>query len=186
MTKIRRILAAALFLLASPLVARAQYFQHVSLSPSHVQGELFTGAMKTNKGVGQVTLLPVFFRNAAASDPWYRPSFAPLVVGGGAGGGNTNLALGSVLDVGPQLIMGFEGAVGLFSAPAKTRVEGFFNCSASATACAALSAGVLANLNLEEDGRFSDTWKALGRHPVGYFIGPSLLFGGSPVAAVRR
>ena len=162
------------------------YFQHASLAPSDLQGELFTGPMRTNNGWSDVTLLPIFFRNAAASDPWYKPSFAPLVVGGGGGGGNTNLDLGSVVDVGPQIIRGVEFAVGLFSPTAKADVVSFFNCSAAATACAALSAGALANLTVEENGALVTTWKGLGRHPVGYFLGPSILFGAKPGQALRR
>jgi hypothetical protein len=169
-------LIAALLLASVSAHAGTPYFQHAVLTPSSIQAEFFTGAMKTNAGVSQVTLLPLFYRNAAPTDPWYKPSFAPLVIGGSAGGGSASAELGSVIDVGPQIISGFEGIVGTFSAPAKASVVSFFNCSASATACGSLSAGILGNLNIEQGGKFSTTWKQLGAHPIGYIIDPSILF----------
>jgi hypothetical protein len=174
----KKILAAVLLGLAVPSFALT--FQRASLSPSNVQGELFTGAMHTNAGLSQVTLIPIYYENAAPTAPWYRPSFAPLVVGGNSGNGSASAVLGAVADVGQQIIAAVESGVGYFSPSAKASVASFFNCSASSTACGALSAGILGNLNIEEAGKFSTTWKELGRHPIGYFIGPVIRFGGGP------
>lgn len=178
--------AIALICFGSSAARAESFFQHADLTPSSIQGQFFTGASRTNKGWGQLTMMPLFFRNAAASDPWYKPSFSPLAIGGTFGHGDASLAAGAVVDVGPQIIMGMESVVGLFSDAGKTSVSSFFNCSAAATACAALSAGALANLTVEENGTFSRTLKEWGRHPVAYFIGPSLLFGNRPLAARRR
>lgn len=182
----KRLIAVAALILAAAMPAKAQFFQHANLTPSNVQGELVVGGMYTNAGWNQVTELPIFYRNAAATDPWYVPSFSPLTIGGSAGGGNTSGNAGSLLDVGPQIISGVEGFVGLFSANGKTSVSNFFNCSSSATACAALSTGVLANFTIEENGQFSTSLHELFRHPVGYFIGPSILFGGPGNASTSR
>ena len=177
------LLLAALLAVAVPSHA-APYFQHATLTPSSVQGELFVGMMKTNAGYCQETILPIFYNNAAPTDPWYKPSFAPLAVGWNAGGGSVSGGAGSVLDVGPQLISLFEQGVGLVSGGSKASVVSFFNCSASATACGSLSAGVIGNLTIENQGKMTTTWKELGAHPIGYFIGPSVKFGGNGGAAV--
>jgi hypothetical protein len=159
------------------------YFQHASLAPSNIQGEVVIGAMKTNAGYGQETILPLFYRNAAASDPWYKPSFAPLACGWSAGGQSVSGGCGMMVDVGPQLVMLIEEAAGLFSG-GKASATGFFNCGASSTACAAISTGVIGNLNIEDSGKLSTTWKELGAHPLGYFLGPSVKFGGNGGAVV--
>lgn len=173
----KKVLMIALFSINSSSHAES-CFKHAIFTPSKIQGELFTGPMYTNSGLTQVTLIPIFYRNASASDPWYKPSFAPLVLGGSSGQGSASGVVGSVVDLGPQMIQGVELVAGVFSSSAKQSIVSFFNCSASATACGALSAGVLANLTLEENGKFTSTWHELGRHPAGYFLGPSILFGG--------
>ena len=165
-----------LFVLFLAVPAAAAPFQWASLTPSSIQGGLFTGAMKTNAGWSEETLLPLYYENAAPADPWYKPSAAPLVLGGGGGSGNANASVGSVLDVGPQFMAGLEQFVGLFSAKDQAAVTTFFNCKPAATTCAALSLGVVANLTLEQDGKFSTTFKEIGAHPVGYIVGPSVYF----------
>jgi hypothetical protein len=169
-------LLAALLLIASPALA-APYYQHPTLTPSSVQGELFVVPMWTNAGVVQETLAPAFYHNATPTDPWYHPSTA-FAFGWSAGGGNAFGGLGPVIDIGPQIIYAVEDGVGLFSTNGKANVVKFFNCSASATACGSLSAGVIANGTFESGGQFTRTWKQFGAHPVGYFLGPSVLFGG--------
>ena len=175
-------LLAALLVAAAP--SHAQYFKHASLAPSSIQGQLFIGAMRTNAGYCQETILPIFYKNAAPIDPWYKPSFSPLAIGWSAGGGSVSGGAGSVLDVGPQLISLFEQGAGLFSPGSKASIVDFFNCSASATACGSLSAGVIGNLTIENQGKLTTTWKELGAHPLGVFIGPSVKFGGNGGAAV--
>jgi hypothetical protein len=142
--------------------------------------------MKTNAGFSQEMIAPVYYHNAASTDPWYKPSFAPLVVGWSAGGNNFSGGVGSVLDAGPQIISGFEGIVGLFSANGKANVVSFFNCAPSATACGTLSTGVLLNLTGERNGQITTTWKELGASPLGFFFGPSVLFGGGAQMATSR
>lgn len=173
----KTLLAAALLLAVQ--AQAAPYYSHAVLTPSSIKGELFVGAMKTNAGWSQETVAPIFFHNAAPTDPWYHPSSAPLVIGWSAGGGSVSGGIGSILDVGPQIIAGFEGVVGLFSGNGKASVVQFFNCATSATACGSLSAGAILNGTFEENGKLTTTWKQFGAHPVGYFVGPSVLFGGA-------
>lgn len=170
---------------AAPAVAAAEaktcrpttaYFQHACLSASGIQGQLIQGAVKTNASVQETTLLPAFYRNAKPTDPWWQPSMAPLAIGGSVGGGNAALNLGPVVDVGPQIIQGAEGLVGIFSAPAKSTMVQFFNCSASSTACGSLSVFLLANATIEQNGRFSRNWHELTAHPFGAGLGPAITF----------
>ncbi len=177
----KKIIVYLLLSVSVPCLANP-YLSHPVLTPSSIKGELFVGAMKTNAGWSQETIAPIFYHNAAATDPWYKPSIAPLVLGWSSGGGSVSGGIGSILDVGPQIISAFEGAVGLFSPSGKENVEAFFNCSASATACGSLSAGAILNGTFQEGGKITKTWKEFGSHPVGYFIGPSVLFGGPKVA----
>lgn len=151
------------------------YYKHAILTPSSVQGELFTGAMRTNAGISQVTLLPAFYHNASATDAWYKPSSA-FVVGGTSGGGSASAVLGPMIDAGPQLISGIEGAAGLISPAAKTNIVSFFSCSPQANACGTISVAVLFNANLEQGGKFSTTLKEVGEHPLGFVLGPSVTF----------
>ena len=48
-------LIAALLLVAAPAVA-TPYYQHAILTPSKVQGELFTGVLKTNAPAANAAL----------------------------------------------------------------------------------------------------------------------------------
>ena len=180
----KTMIALMALLLGSPVFAAS--LQWASLSPSKIQGELFVGALKTNAGTSQATLLPVCYYNAEPTDPWYKPSVTPLAIGWTSGGGSASALLGPVLDVGPQLLTGLEVAVGAFSPSAKASVTNFFTCAPTSTACGALSAGVLLNLNIEQGGKFSTTWKELGADPVAYFIGPSVHFAGQAVLMARK
>lgn len=176
-------LGVLLALATSP--AHAGYYQHAVLTPSSVQGEMFTGVFKSNASAANATMAPIFYHNSSASDPWYEPSTAPLVVGYSVGGGNASALLGPVVNFGPQAIYGVEGLVGLFSDAAEASVVSFFKCSPATTACGSIAVGVLGNLNAEEKGKISTTWKEWGAHPVGYFLGPSVWFGGKPLASVN-
>ncbi len=170
----------ALGLLLFVTCAQAEpYFQHASLAPSNISGEVFIGAMKTNAGYCQETILPIFYRNAAPTDPWYKLSVAPLAIGWSAGGGSASGGVGPILDVGQQFIALFEAGVGVFSTTDKASIVNFFKCSPSATSCGSLSAGVLGNFTIEQNGQMTRTWKELVAHPIGYFIGPSVKFGGT-------
>jgi hypothetical protein len=174
----------AVLLLASPVFA-TPYYQHAVLTPSSVQGELFTGVLKTNAPAANVTLAPIFYHNASADAPWYEPSSAPLVVGYSVGGGNASAVLGPILNFGPQFVYGIEGIVGQFSSAGEASVVSFFKCSPTTTACGSISVGILGNLNAENSGKFSTTWKEWGAHPVGYFFGPSVWFGGKALSSVN-
>ena len=153
------------------------YYQHPVLTPSSVQGELFVVPMWTNAGVVQETLAPAFYHNAAPTAPWYEPSTA-FALGWSAGGGNAYGGTGFVLDVGPQAIYGIEGVVGLVSANGEASVVKFFACSPTATACGTLSTGVMLNGTFESGGKPVTTLREFGAHPLGYFLGPSVRFGG--------
>lgn len=174
-------LLLAFLILAVPASA-TPYYQHPILTQSSIQGEMFTGVLKTNAPAANATLVPLLYHNATVMDPWYEPSSSLLTIGYSVGGGNASAVLGPVLNFGPQFIYGIEALVGTVSDAGEAAVVGFFKCSVSATACGSLSAGLLVNLNAEEGGKFSTTWKEWGAHPVGYFIGPSVWFGGPKAA----
>ena len=156
-------------------IASGAYYKHAILTPSSVQGQVFEGAMRTNAGISQVTLLPAFYHNASATDAWYKPSSA-FVIGGTSGGGSASAVIGPMIDAGPQLISGIEGAAGLISPAAKTNIVSFFSCSPLANACGTISVAVLFNANLEQGGKFSTTLKEVGEHPLGFVLGPSVTF----------
>ncbi len=174
----KNIITAALLVLAVSAQAGTPYYQHPVLTPSSIQGEIIVGPMRTNAGWSQESVAPIFYHNAAPTDPWYHPSSAPLVIGWSAGGGSVSGGLGSLVDVGPQIIYGFEGIVGAFSANGKASIVSFFNCSSAATACGSFTSGVIANGTFESGGKFSTTWKEVGAHPVGYLLALSASFGG--------
>lgn len=180
------VLAAFMGACVEPCFAGDPFFQHADLTPSNIQGQAVLGWMHTNAGSSQVNELPIFYRNSTATDPWYKPSFSPLAIGWSVGGGNASGNAGSLIDFGPQLISAFEGGLGLFSSNAEASVINFFNCSASATACGALSAGLLANLTIEHNGQFSKGVHEMFAHPLGEFVGPSILFGGPGAVSLKR
>ena len=166
----------ALVCLCSLAAHADPYFQHAVLTPSAIQGELFTGVVKTNAGISDETALPLFYRNVSASSPWYQPSFSPLAVGYSAGGGTAFANIGPILDVGPQITYGVEWLASAASASFGASTKSFFNCAPSSTACGALSAGGMANGTFEQGGQLVRTWREFGVHPVAYFLGPTILF----------
>jgi hypothetical protein len=175
--KIRRILTASL--LGFPGLAMASpYYQHASFLPSSVQGQLTLGLMRTNAGYQEVSELPIFYHTAAVNGAWYDLSHSPLACGGAVGRQSASFNCGAILDLGPQLIEGLEYLTGKFSLKAQAGLAQFFNCSASANACGTLSAGALSNVTVEDNGVLARGAHDLFKHPIGYFIGPSILFGG--------
>lgn len=166
-----------LLALLVPCAASATpYFQHAVLTPSSIQGELFTGAIKTNAGVSQETALPILYRDVSPSAPWYDLSWSPLAVGYSAGSGQAFGNVGPVLDAGPQVTYGIEWLASAANASFGASTKAFFNCSAAANACGQLSVGVMANGTFEQQGQLVRTWHEFGAHPVGYFLGPTILF----------
>jgi hypothetical protein len=172
----RELLVVLMMALAAMSAKADPYYQHAVLTPSSIQGELFTGMVKTNAGYAQETALPLLYHNYSPEDPWYKPSHALLAVGYSAGGGSAFANLGPVLDVGPQLTYGIEWVAAAANASFGASTQAFFNCSAGATACGQLSAGVMANGTFEENGQLVRTWHEFGAHPVAYFVGPTILF----------
>ena len=169
-------LLAALFLAVAVPSFADPYFQHAVLTPSSIQGQLFTGVVKTNAGISQETALPVFYRNVAATAPWYDLSWSPFAIGYSAGSGQAFANFGPILDVGPQITYGIEWVASAASASFGASTKSFFNCAPSSTACGALSAGVMANGTFEQGGQLVRTWHEFGAHPVAYFLGPTILF----------
>lgn len=167
--------ALVLGVLSAPAFADP-YFQHASLTPSNISGELFTGVVKTNAGISDETALPLFYRNVSSSSPWYQPSFSPLAVGYSAGGGTAFANIGPILDAGPQVTYGIEYLATAASASFGASTKAFFNCSTLANACGSLSVGVMANGTFEQNGQLVRTWHEFGAHPVAYFLGPTITF----------
>ena len=168
---------ALVALLALAASAHADpYYQHAVLTPSSVQGELFTGVVKTNAGISQETALPLFYRNAAPLSPWYQPSYSLLAIGYSAGSGQAFANIGPILDLGPQLTYGIEWLASAASASFGASTKAFLSCAPTATACGAISAGVMANGTFEQAGQLTHTWHEFGAHPIAYFLGPSITF----------
>ena len=170
----RKAVSLLLAFAAVPAFA-SPYYQHAVLTPSAIQGELFTGAIRTNAGFSQETALPLFYHNSDNA-PWYEPSSSPLALGYSAGGGQTFVNVGPVVDFGPQLTYGVERLAAAASASFGKSTKAFFDCAANSTTCGTLSAGVMANGTFEQGGAMVKTWHEFGAHPVAYFLGPTIRF----------
>ena len=183
----KKLIVGLLVCLGVRLAGASPYFDHVDYtSEAGVQGQLVSGAVRTNAGIGSVQLLPIFYHNAPTpttlSQFFTDLSFSPLAIGGSFGGGNGQFDLGPIFDLGPQVQGLIVAGLKLASPSASQKVLNFFAPNGNYVA---LSAGVLLNASPLINGRIIDPFSKEGlRSPLGFFAGPSVIFGPKAKAQV--